>query len=157
MLFFLQERIERLRNLVNPDSGIILVHHTKKICKKQLEEDPFQNLSGAGSLRGFYTTGIIMFKPDEQHSNRQLMFELRNGCSISSKLIDKINNCWYTLDHKLHRLIKKDYGQKLDSERSRRYDTILKLISDEGRKGIPYTINQFCQMFENKFGLGSQH
>ncbi|WCR54473.1 MAG: hypothetical protein PG981_001495 [Wolbachia endosymbiont of Ctenocephalides orientis wCori] len=68
MLFFLQERLEKLRTLVNPDSGIILVHHTKKICKKQLEEDPFQNLSGAGSLIGFYTTGMIMFKPET--SNR---------------------------------------------------------------------------------------
>ncbi|WP_333023949.1 AAA family ATPase [Wolbachia endosymbiont of Pentidionis agamae] len=66
MLFFLQERIEKLRTLANPDAGIILVHHTKKIQKKSLEEDPFQSFSGAGSLRSFYTTGMIMFKPNEQ-------------------------------------------------------------------------------------------
>ena len=33
----------------------ILCHHTKKITKKQLAEDPFQALSGASALRGFYT------------------------------------------------------------------------------------------------------
>ncbi len=46
---------------------------------------------------------------------------------------------------------------RLDAERSRRYDTILQLIYDEARKGRLYTINSFCQAFENKAGLGSQH
>jgi putative DNA primase/helicase len=61
MLAFLQDRVERLRFLVNPDLGVILAHHTKKISKKMLEEDPFQGLSGAGSLRSFYSTGMILF------------------------------------------------------------------------------------------------
>lgn len=30
MLFFLQERVEKLRTLANPDAGVILVHHTKR-------------------------------------------------------------------------------------------------------------------------------
>ncbi|WP_353277822.1 hypothetical protein [Wolbachia endosymbiont (group A) of Agelastica alni] len=157
MLFFLQERVEKLRTLVNPDAGVILVHHTKKIQKKSLEEDPFQSFSGASSLRGFYTTGIIMHRPDEQQSKRQLIFELRNGHAIASKYIDKINNNWYVVDYESQRLVNKDYGQKLDAERSRRYDTILQLIYDEARKGRLYTINSFCQAFENKAGLGSQH
>ncbi|MDG7056577.1 MAG: AAA family ATPase [Wolbachia endosymbiont of Penenirmus auritus] len=157
MLFFLQERIEKLRKLANPDAGVILVHHTKKICKKLLEEDPFQSLSGAGSLRSFYTTGIIMFRPNEQQSSRQLIFELRNGHAIESKCIDKINDHWYIVDCESQRLVNKDYGQKLDAERSRRYDTILQLIYDEARKGRLYTINSFCQAFENRAGLGSQH
>ncbi|WCR59258.1 MAG: hypothetical protein PG978_000694 [Wolbachia endosymbiont of Ctenocephalides felis wCfeF] len=50
-----------------------------------------------------------------------------------------------------------NYGQKLDAERSRRYDTILQLIDEEARRGRLYTINSFCQVFENKAGLGSQH
>ncbi|MDX5526374.1 MAG: AAA family ATPase [Wolbachia endosymbiont of Andrena nigroaenea] len=158
MLFFLQERVEKLRTLVNPDAGVILVHHTKKIQKKSLEEDPFQSFSGAGSLRSFYTTGMIMFKPDERQSSRQLMFELRNGHAIPSKYIDKINNCWHMIDYESQRLINKDYGKKLDAERSRRHDVILQLIYEEAReKGKVYTINSFCQIFEGKAGLGSQH
>ena len=47
MLFFLQNRIEKLRSMLNPDMGIILCHHTKKIKKKEVEEDPFQAFSGA--------------------------------------------------------------------------------------------------------------
>lgn len=33
MIFFLQERVEKLRSLINPDAGVILVHHTKK-CQR---------------------------------------------------------------------------------------------------------------------------
>ena len=35
---------------MNPNAGIVRVHHTKKLGKKQFEEDPFQALAGAGSL-----------------------------------------------------------------------------------------------------------
>lgn len=79
--------------------------------KKLLEEDPFQSFSGASSLRGFYTTGMIMFRPDEKNSNRQLMFELRNGNSISPKCVDKVNDRWYEVGSESHRLINKDYGE----------------------------------------------
>jgi putative DNA primase/helicase len=48
---------------VNPDAGVILAHHTKKLGKKQFEEDPFQALAGAGSLRGYYSTGMLLFRP----------------------------------------------------------------------------------------------
>ncbi len=41
MIFFLQNRIEKLRRMINPDMGMILCHHTKKIRKKDVEEDPF--------------------------------------------------------------------------------------------------------------------
>ncbi len=36
MLFFLRERVERLREAVNLEAGIILTHQTKKISKKQV-------------------------------------------------------------------------------------------------------------------------
>ena len=157
MLFFLQERVGKLRRLANPDAGAILVHHTKKIQKKSLEEDPFQSFSGAGSLRSFYTTGMIMFRPNEQQSSRQLIFELRNGHAIASKYVDKVNNCWHITDYESQRLVNKDYGQKLDAERSRRYDNILQLIYEEARKGNVYTTSSFCKLFENKAGLGSNH
>ncbi|WP_425386592.1 AAA family ATPase [Wolbachia endosymbiont (group A) of Barypeithes pellucidus] len=98
MLFFLQKTLERFRNVINPDSGIILTHHTKKLPKKMLEEDPFQGLSGAGSLRGFYTTGMVMFSQDEGSTVRQIVFELRNGERVPSKLVDKINGSWQLIN-----------------------------------------------------------
>ncbi len=157
MLAFLQERVEKLRFLVNPDAGVILAHHTKKITKKMLEDDPFQALSGAGSLRSFYTTGVILFRPDEQQSLRQLIFELRNGEGVPSKWVDKIDGRWREMEQHSARLVNKDYGERLDNERRRRHDVILQLLFDEGRKGSLYTPTQFCQAFENKGGLGGKH
>ena len=154
MLFFLQERVEKLRTLANPDAGVILVHHTKKIQKKSLEEDPFQSFSGAGSLRSFYTTGIIMFRPDEQQSNRQLICELRNGHAIPPKCIDKIDNCWHTIDHESRRLVNKDYGQKLDAERSRRHDVILQLIYEEAREKGKEAIDLFIDLLKQNVPSG---
>ena len=98
MLFFLQKTLEKLRNAINPNAGIILTHHTKKLSKKMLEEDPFQGLSGAGSLRGFYSTGMVMFAYDEESTVRQIAFELRNGERVPNKLVDKIEGCWQLVD-----------------------------------------------------------
>ena len=154
MLFFLQNRIEKLRSLLNPDMGIILCHHTKKIKKKDLEEDPFQAFSGAGSLRSFYSSGLILHRPDELDSRIHLYFELRNGSSIPRKIIEKEDNKWVELNPFSERLIRQDYGNKLDSERSRKSDVILDLIAEEALKGNLYTSNQFAEKFENKASLG---
>jgi hypothetical protein len=98
MLFFLQKTLEKLRHAINPNAGIILTHHTKKLSKKMLEEDPFQGLSGAGSLRGFYSTGMVMFALDDEKSTRQIVFELRNGERVPNKLVDKVNGRWQLVD-----------------------------------------------------------
>ena len=156
MLFFLQQRLDALRDAVNPDAGIILAHHTRKIQKKQLQEDPFQALSGASSLRGYYTTGLIMFQPDETQSYRQLIFELRNGPRLRSKVIDKVNGAWQELEYRSDRLVNRDYGHKLDAERRRKRDVILQILYEEARAGRVYTMNQFCQAFENRAGLGGK-
>nr|WP_255453519.1 hypothetical protein [Wolbachia endosymbiont of Atemnus politus] len=63
-----------------------------------LEEDPFQGLSGAGSLRGFYSTGMVMFGQDNESAARQIVFELRNGERVPSKLVDKIDGRWQFVD-----------------------------------------------------------
>ena len=154
MLFFLQNRIERLRSLINPEMGIILCHHTKKIKKKELEEDPFQAFSGAGSLRSFYSSGLILHRPDELDSRINLYFELRNGSSIPRKIVEKEDNKWVELNPYSERLIRKEYGDKLDAERDRRGDVIIELIKSEALTNNFYTSNQFAEKFENTHGLG---
>jgi 5S rRNA maturation endonuclease (ribonuclease M5) len=154
MLFFLQNRIEKLRSMLNPDMGIILCHHTKKIKKKEVEEDPFQAFSGASSLRSFYSSGLILHRPDELDSRINLYFELRNGSSIPRKIVEKEDNRWVELNPFSERLIKQDYSHKLDAERNRKADVILDLIAEEALKGNLYTSNQFSEKFENKAGLG---
>ncbi len=154
MLAFLQDRVEKLRSVVNPKAGILLTHHTKKATKTMVEEDPFQAFSGAASLRSFYTTGMLLFRPDEKQSVRNLMFELRNGKSIETKLVDKVEGAWQEMNLNSERLVRQEYGKKLDAERHRRHDTILQLIFDEAAKGKVYTPTQFCETFEGKAGLG---
>ena len=155
MLFFLSQRVERLRDAVNPDAGIVLAHHTKKLGKKQFEEDPFQALAGAGSLRGYYTTGMLLFRPDETRTTRQLFFELRNGAAIPSMHVDKIRGEWREVDAN-ERLVMKDYGERLDAERRRKRDAILQILFDEAAQGRCYTANQFAESFEGKAGLGGE-
>ena len=154
MLFFLQQRIERILIAVNPDGGVILVHHTKKMGKKQFEEDPFQAFAGAGSLRGFYSCGLVLHRPDESSSIRQLIVELRNGPAIPTKHVDKINGEWREVNSN-QRLVLQDHGAKLDAERRRKHDTILQILFDEAGRGRCYTANQFADSFEGKAGLGA--
>jgi len=156
MMLFLQKRVEALRNKLNPKAGIILVHHTKKISKDYLEDETFQALSGASALRGYYTTGILLYRPDENKPHRNLIFELREGEEIVPKTIERIVGGWQELELESVRLVHQEYGRKLDAERKRQRDVILQLIDDEAIMGRVYTINQFCELFENRSGLGGK-
>ncbi len=156
MLFFLQKRVEALRDDVNPDAGVILVHHTKKLTKAQFREDPFQALSGASSLRSYYTSAMLIFRPDEEAPPRQLMFELRNGPPLPAMHVNKTGERWLEVDPASVRLIRDQYGRKLDAERHRKHDVILEILHEEAAKGCLYTMNQFAETFEGKAGLGSK-
>lgn len=156
MMFFLQERVEALRRMVNPSAGIILTHHTRKAGKRQMEEEPFQSFSGAGSLRSFYTSGMLLLRPDEAAPERRLMFELRNGPELSDKVIGKENGQWQELAVAPTRLVMREYGTRQDAERSRRQDVIVGLIAEEAAKGRVYNARQFAEAFENKYGLGGE-
>ena len=154
MLFFLQSRVEALRDEVAPEAGIILAHHTKKLSKQQVKDDPFLSLSGASALRGFYTSGMILFRPDEEETPRELHVELRNGPGLNPLLIDKRGGAWVELDRKGERIVRRDVGARLDAERSRRHDVILQIIAQEAREGRVFTGGAFAAQFENTHGLG---
>ncbi len=154
MMFFLQSRVEALRDQVAPEAGIILAHHTKKLSKQQVKDDPFLSLSGASALRGYYTSGAILFRPDEEQTPRELHVELRNGPGIDPMLVDKRGGAWVELDRTGERLVRKDIGGKLDAERSRRHDVILQIIANEAREGKVFTGSAFAAQFENTHGLG---
>ena len=155
MMTFLQQRIENIRAAINPDAGIILAHHTRKISSDALIDDPFQALSGASSLRGYYTTGMILYRPEETMSERVLTYELRNGARVPDKFIDKIEGRWTQLDKDSSRLVKQHYGAVLDAERFRKRDVILDIINQQAELETFYTVNQFAESFEGKEGLGA--
>lgn len=153
MMFFLKERVEALRDAINPDAGIILAHHTRKAGKQQVKDDPFQALSGASALRGFYTSGLLLHRPDEDSPQRRLEIELRNGPEIPAKLIDKQGGSWVELDETHERLVRAEISAKHDAERDRKRDVILDLLFEEAAEGRLYTTMQFAEAFENEAGL----
>ncbi|MGC8203905.1 AAA family ATPase [Aliiroseovarius sp. PTFE2010] len=157
MMFFLKERVEVLRDHIDPDCGVILVHHTKKLSKQQVKDDPFLALSGASALRGFYTSGLILHRPDEEAPERKLEIELRNGPALPAKLIDKVNGQWVEINPMNERLVRKEVGAKHDAERNRKRDVILDLLFEEATSGQLYTTMQFAEAFENQSGLGSKY
>ena len=155
MMFFLSRRVEELRNQINPNAGLILAHHTKKVSKKYVEEDPFQALSGAGSLRSYYTSGIILHRLDEMRPERNLIFELRNGSEIAQKTILRDASGWREVDSQAERLAMRSQAIKLDAQQLRKKDAVISLIYSEASQGRVYTARQFSDTFENKSGLGS--
>jgi hypothetical protein len=157
MMFFLKDRVEVLREAINPDAGVILAHHTRKAGKQQVKDDPFLALSGASALRGFYTSGLLMHRPDEDSTVRRLEIELRNGPAMAGKLIDKVGGQWVELNPMNERLVRKEVGAKLDAERLRKHDVILGMLLDEAAGERLYTAMQFSETFENRGGLGSKH
>lgn len=156
MMFFLKDRVELLREAVNPDAGVMLAHHTRKASKHQVKDDPFLALSGASALRGFYTSGLLMHRPDEDSTVRRLEIELRNGPALPGKLIDKVKGEWVELNPLNERLVRKEVGARLDAERLRKHDVILAILLDEAAEGRLYTSTQFGEAFENQHGLGSK-
>ncbi len=156
MMFFLKDRVETLRDHIDPDCGVILVHHTRKLSKQQLKDDPFLALSGASALRGFYTTGLILHRPDEDSSQRRLEIELRNGPALPAKLVDKVNGRWVELNPMNERLVRAEVGARYDAERVRKKDVIIDILLEEAADGRLYTINQFAEAFENIAGLGGK-
>jgi len=157
MMFFLKDRVESLREAINPEAGVILAHHTRKATRQQVKDDPFLALSGASALRGFYTTGLLMHLPDEDSTVRRLEIELRNGPALQGKLIDKVKGEWVELNPMNERLVRKEVGAKLDAERLRKGDVILTILHEEAAAGRLYTSTQFGEAFENKAGLGSKY
>ena len=156
MMSFLTQRVQKIAREVNPNAAIILVHHTRKLSKEQFEEDPFQALSGASAIRGFYSSGMLLFRPDETRSQRHLHFELRNGPGIPYKRVDKINAQWIELEREGERISNQKQGKKQDAERDRKGDIILQLLYKEARQGRLHTSHHFAEKFDNKKGLGAE-
>jgi AAA domain len=157
MMFFLKERVEVLRDHIDPECGVILIHHTKKLSKQQVKDDPFLALSGASALRGFYTSGLILHRPDEDCSQRKLEIELRNGPALPPKVIDKVGGQWVEINPINERLVRQEVGAKHDAERDRKRDVIVGILFEEAVEGRLYTTMQFAEKFENKGGLGSKY
>jgi hypothetical protein len=84
MLFFLQSRVEAVREAVAPDCRRSSSPTTPRRSRSKAAGRGSRSmaLSGASALRGFYTSGIIMHRPEEDQPERRLEIELRNGPAL---------------------------------------------------------------------------
>jgi hypothetical protein len=154
MLYFLQERVEAIRAAIDPDCGLLLVHHTRKMARRTVQEDPFQAFSGASSLRSFYTTGMLLHEPVEGEPLR-LEIELRNGAAVEPKALERDQGGgWQEVDPDEQRLVRKEYGTRLDAERDRQKHVILRLLFAAAAKEQLFTAKAFSERHEGEAGLG---
>ena len=151
-------RVMLIRDQINPNASIIMVHHTRKIDTKMMEEDPFNMIAGSSFLRSFYDTGIMFYRPDPKVSNNALMqFEVRNRRTKEpwahdiKITLDRDKNTFITEQIEVDPEQRKDL-KKLHKE-LRVQQQLVELIENEAREGRIYTIKGFAETFENQHEL----
>lgn len=154
MMAFLSQRVEGLRKYAKPDTAFVLIHHTKKISKEELVKDPFQMFSGASSLRRYYTTGMVMYRPDEEVSETVITYEVRNGARIPNINVDKIEGRWCKISKEQSRIAHQGQGKRNDNERQRKIDVIKSIVNGEAVDKKYYTKTEFANAFAGQFDLG---
>ena len=155
MIDFLK-MMRKLQALINPNCCIVLVHHTNKTPKDATRENPFNALAGAGSIRGYYDTGIILFKSEESSPERDLFFELRNGPEPDASVVFKDSNGAWQYRSKLNgRLFGENQGRKQDAERARKHNYLLHFLYEEAQEGRLHTARGMADQLDGTGGLGS--
>lgn len=150
-------RVTSLKDSINPKASIIMVHHTRKIDTKMMEEDPFNMIAGSGFLRGFYDTGIMFYRPSEKKPNNILMkFEIRDtnpeDPPLESMKLIRLGGKFIVEHEKSPDNIEEKQTQKIHKE-LRIQQQLIELIENEAREGRIYTIQKFAETFENQHGL----
>ncbi|MBL4766325.1 MAG: AAA family ATPase [Rhodobacteraceae bacterium] len=83
MMKFLTGDLEALRELINPDAALVVVHHSAKSLSRDRAAgggaDPFNAIRGAGALRGYYDTGIVIERVSPEDNLRRISFETRRS------------------------------------------------------------------------------
>ena len=95
---FLTQRLEAVRQRVNPDAAIILAHHTKKMTAEDMGKDAFIALRGASALRGYYDSCIVIHKASDEGEERRVHFELRSGEAPEPMAVEMVDGRFVTSD-----------------------------------------------------------
>lgn len=151
---FLVDRLELMRELINPNAAIVIVHHAGKSSLEKLREDPFDCIRGSSALRGHYDSAIIIFRPNIAENYRRVAFEMRGGEAPEPFDIEYCDGGFRKTSHEKSRITRLNLGAKEDAERLRRKDILLGLLLDEAAEGSLYTSNGLACKFEGSNGLG---
>lgn len=98
LMRFLTARIEAVRQAVNPNACVVMVHHATKRSAEDMARDPFVAIRGASALRGYYDSAIVIFRASEESKARKVHFELRSGESPEPMLVELTGGRFQTAD-----------------------------------------------------------
>jgi len=97
LMRFLTGRIEAVRQAINPNAAVVMVHHATKRSNEDMARDPFIAIRGAGALRGYYDSAIVIFRAGEETKARKVHFELRSGESPEPMTVELVNGRFVTV------------------------------------------------------------
>jgi hypothetical protein len=96
LMRFLTSRIEAVRQQINPSACVVMVHHATKKSAEDMARDPFVAIRGAGALRGYYDSAIVIFRAGEESKVRKVHFELRSGESPEPMTVELMDGRFRT-------------------------------------------------------------
>lgn len=143
---FLRE-IRYLKNLIDPDVAIVIVHHAAKIEKKQRTAEPFNASRGASALRGAYDTGMYIDVDSTFGHRRKLWFELRNGKGINPIQIEFVDGQFRHYDKPDEKIKVEKKVVEMESMET----DIINDIFDESAKGKLFVKTQFLKDKRKKY------
>lgn len=80
VMAFLRDNLEQLRQALNPEAGLIMVHHSTKSCYEDIAKSPFTaGIRGASCLQGYYSSCIVIARESPRHKERHIWFDFRDG------------------------------------------------------------------------------
>lgn len=152
-MFVFLRLLDDLRDQVNPDAGVILLHHANKTNRREMLEDPFNALRGASALRGYYTSAVFVVKGSEKSETRTVYFDNRAGISPHPKQVDLIDGEFIEAD-KRHVEAGESQLDAWNAERRRQRDRILLEINRRARhNGELYALKELSEVLESQDDL----
>jgi hypothetical protein len=133
MVEFLQ-RLRAFASILNPLSGLVIVHHANKSTRDVRSAEPFNAIRGSSALRGFYDAGVYVEKEGDRV---RAVFELRNGPAVPEK----------GLYFHAGRFVDADQKDK---------DEILVTLMKEAQRHIVSTREQFMERYAANFSTGEK-
>ncbi|OED43328.1 hypothetical protein AB833_04090, partial [Chromatiales bacterium (ex Bugula neritina AB1)] len=158
LLAFFTQRLEVILQHVNPKAALIVVHHTNKITRRMLIDDPMAAISGGGAILSYPTSLSVLAKSDEGQgpSTLSMWSELRNGPSLGTHEFQRDKAGWQEVAGSNLRLVRQRWGEMNDKEQERKRRTILEFIFNEASEGRLYTSSSLSKKLSGKYGLGSE-
>lgn len=149
-------RVKILRNAIDPNVAIVLVHHANKRAREEREAEPFGSIRGASALRGAYDAGLYVDKVPGRLGRVKVWSELRNGEGRPP----------FVLSFEEGRFVEVEGGEEggeVDAEDfaepvgiDEDFERVVVVLLEQAKRGRYYTASSFVDQFAGRAGMGSE-